>query len=64
MSERPIEIGGCMASLTDSAHLCSLDCVPIYCPFSSDGACPAGLEFCPSMHARMCINGEEANNGE
>lgn len=48
-----------MASATDSSHLCSTDCAPIYCPFSGDGNCTAGLDYCPSMHQRMCINGEE-----
>lgn len=51
--------GGCMASATDSSHLCSTDCVPVYCPFSGDGTCTAGLDYCPSMHQRMCVNGEE-----
>lgn len=50
-----------MASVTDPAHLCSLDCVPVFCPFSEDNHCPAGLEFCPSMRQRMCVDAEPAD---
>lgn len=54
--------GGCMASVTDPEHLCSFDCVPVFCPYSDDNRCTAGLDYCPSMHERMCVAEEDPDD--